>query len=145
DLVRPLRHLVVTAQEVTMSVPQQQAGAQPGPLTREDRDYLEALLNERATAALLGASVRTLQNWRITGEGPMFTRISSRCIRPDALINVNIISTVIFRPEARANLIVALRASRLVAGKIRDNLRAMQRDVPTPAQHRLVLRADGGL
>lgn len=41
----------------------------------------DALLSELAAAALLGISTRTLQAWRQRGGGPMFVRISSRCVR----------------------------------------------------------------
>ena len=39
------------------------------------------LLNEKEAAKYLGLTTRALQNWRYTGEGPVYIRISSRCIR----------------------------------------------------------------
>ena len=40
-----------------------------------------ALLNEEQAAALLGLSVKTLQAWRVRGQGPDFVRISGRIVR----------------------------------------------------------------
>ena len=39
------------------------------------------LLTEKEAGKLLGFSIRTLQKWRIQGEGPPFVRISARAIR----------------------------------------------------------------
>jgi predicted DNA-binding transcriptional regulator AlpA len=39
------------------------------------------LIDERAAARLLGLTPRTLQKWRHSGDGPVYVRISSRCIR----------------------------------------------------------------
>ena len=44
-------------------------------------EYWNSLIDERAAAAYLNLKMRTLQNWRQTGAGPEFIRISSRCIR----------------------------------------------------------------
>lgn len=41
----------------------------------------QLLLDERAAAAALGLTPRTLQSWRARGGGPRFVRVSSRCIR----------------------------------------------------------------
>jgi Helix-turn-helix domain len=41
----------------------------------------DALLPERVAATLLGVTPRALQAWRQRGEGPVFCRISSRCVR----------------------------------------------------------------
>ena len=38
------------------------------------------VLRERAAAALLGVSHRTLQRWRCTGEGPPFVRCGIRAV-----------------------------------------------------------------
>jgi Helix-turn-helix domain len=38
-------------------------------------------LDESQAAALLGVTVRSLQKWRLTGDGPPFVRMSSRCVR----------------------------------------------------------------
>ena len=39
------------------------------------------LLDEREAAAILGASVQTLRNWRWRGEGPRFRKIRMRLVR----------------------------------------------------------------
>lgn len=39
------------------------------------------MLCEKSVARLLSLSPRTLRNWRVTGDGPRYIRISSRCIR----------------------------------------------------------------
>ncbi len=39
------------------------------------------LLDERQAAEALGLTPRTLQEWRRTGGGPPFVRVSSRCVR----------------------------------------------------------------
>lgn len=39
------------------------------------------LLAEKEVAKRLGFSPRTLQKWRRTGSGPVFMRISPRCVR----------------------------------------------------------------
>ena len=39
------------------------------------------LLDERAAAAILGASVQTLRNWRWRGEGPRYRKIGKRLVR----------------------------------------------------------------
>lgn len=41
----------------------------------------DALVDESKAAALLDVSLRALQAWRQHGGGPLFVRISSRCIR----------------------------------------------------------------
>ena len=41
----------------------------------------DRLLDEVAAAQFIGVSRRTLQGWRLRGEGPRYHRISSRCIR----------------------------------------------------------------
>jgi len=40
-----------------------------------------ALMNEVAAAAFCNLTRRAIQNFRLTGEGPKFVRISSRCIK----------------------------------------------------------------
>jgi len=37
--------------------------------------------NEAQAARLLGLSKKTLQKFRLTGEGPRYVRVSTRCIR----------------------------------------------------------------
>ncbi len=39
------------------------------------------LLTETEVARILGFSVRTLQKWRVRGEGPPFMKVSARAIR----------------------------------------------------------------
>ena len=41
----------------------------------------EALIPEKRAAEFLGLSIKTLQKRRVTGDGPRYRRISSRCIR----------------------------------------------------------------
>ena len=52
-----------------------------GEATAANRDYWYGLINERAMAEYLGLSQRTLQGYRVSGDGPVFVRVSSRCIR----------------------------------------------------------------
>ena len=47
---------------------------------RESADVSPLLLPAHV-ANLLGVGVRTLERWRISGEGPQFVRLSRRCIR----------------------------------------------------------------
>jgi predicted DNA-binding transcriptional regulator AlpA len=44
-------------------------------------DATSVLRNEVQAAAFLGISPRALQKWRVTGGGPQYLRLSSRCIR----------------------------------------------------------------
>ena len=44
-------------------------------------DYWERLIGEQGAAAFLGLTVRTLQGWRYKGGGPIYCRVSARCIR----------------------------------------------------------------
>lgn len=46
-----------------------------------DPDHLDRLLNERDAADFLGYSMRSLQNWRVRGGGPVFVKVSSRSVR----------------------------------------------------------------
>ena len=48
------------------------------PLPPEDPDLL---LDEVGAGTFLGLSQRTMQNFRQKGGGPLFVKISSRCIR----------------------------------------------------------------
>lgn len=41
----------------------------------------DELYVERQAAQLLKVSEKTLQYWRLTGNGPKFVRISKRCVR----------------------------------------------------------------
>lgn len=38
-------------------------------------------VDEQTAARLIGMTPRTLQEWRRTGTGPRYARISSRCVR----------------------------------------------------------------
>ena len=53
------------------------------PRTSQDGEFdgLEKLVNERQAAKILSVSPRALQKWRSNGRGPLFVRISARCIR----------------------------------------------------------------
>ena len=44
-------------------------------------DYRHQLLGEHHVADLLCLSVKTLRNWRVSGNGPEFVRLSRRAIR----------------------------------------------------------------
>lgn len=48
----------------------------------QDRPAPAPLLDTRSAAAFLGLGVRTLQNWRVRGEGPEYLKIS-RAVRYD--------------------------------------------------------------
>lgn len=48
---------------------------------RSEATVRPLLMNEEEAAELLGFSVRTLQTWRFRGGGPVFIRVSSRCVR----------------------------------------------------------------
>jgi len=50
-------------------------------LARNFHVDLDALLSEAQAAKLLGVGSRVLQKWRQVGGGPIFCKISSRCIR----------------------------------------------------------------
>jgi hypothetical protein len=41
----------------------------------------QALIDEKAAASFLNVTPRFLQNRRKTGDGPLFVRISHRCVR----------------------------------------------------------------
>lgn len=43
--------------------------------------YLDQLVCEKEAAALLGYTIRALQNWRLRGGGPQFVKVSARSIR----------------------------------------------------------------
>jgi predicted DNA-binding transcriptional regulator AlpA len=51
-------------------------------------DLNNRLLDEKEAAMYLGFSPRSLQNWRVRGEGPRFIKVSARSVRyrmPDLL------------------------------------------------------------
>lgn len=39
------------------------------------------LLTPQEAAAYLGATVKTLENWRGTGAGPTYVKLSAKCVR----------------------------------------------------------------
>ncbi len=45
------------------------------------QDNLWELITEKIAADFLGVSPRALQGWRLSGRGPPFIKISSRCVR----------------------------------------------------------------
>jgi predicted DNA-binding transcriptional regulator AlpA len=53
------------------------SGAEPAPA----RASSSQMLTEKAVAARLGVTARTLQRWRTTGDGPAWIRIGPRMIR----------------------------------------------------------------
>ena len=54
-------------------------GSPRGPCVASD--YWDAFINEKAAAAFLGLTDRTLQSWRQKGDGPRYVALSSRCLR----------------------------------------------------------------
>ncbi len=46
-----------------------------------DQDYWHALIDEKVAAEFLKLKVRTMQGFRHRGGGPLYVRLSSRCIR----------------------------------------------------------------
>ena len=44
-----------------------------------DQAYWYELIDEKIMAPFMGVTVRTLQKWRQTGEGPKFVALSARC------------------------------------------------------------------
>ena len=50
--------------------------------TREDGpDYWNSMIDEKVAAEFLGLEPRTLQSFRQRGNGPLYIKISSRCLR----------------------------------------------------------------
>lgn len=66
----PLLHGTTAMQPTITPMPQRAATLAPGDL-----------LDEREAAAILGASVQTLRNWRWRHEGPRFRKIGLRLVR----------------------------------------------------------------
>ena len=54
---------------------------QPAEIPPRDPDYLDRLINENEAATFLGYSVRSLQGWRVRGDGPHFVSVSKRSVR----------------------------------------------------------------
>ncbi|WP_093154564.1 helix-turn-helix transcriptional regulator [Thalassobaculum litoreum] len=50
-------------------------------LEQASPEYLDQLIDEREAARFIGYSVRTLQNWRLRGGGPQYSKISKRSVR----------------------------------------------------------------
>ncbi len=50
-------------------------------LATGDPEYWIGLINEKVAAKFIGYRVRTLQKWRVTGDGPQFVKVSARSIR----------------------------------------------------------------
>jgi len=46
-----------------------------------EKDYLDRLITETEAAEFLNFSISTLRNWRVTGLGPDFIKISQRTVR----------------------------------------------------------------
>ncbi len=57
-------------QTATSSTPHTAAQLSPGDL-----------VNEREAAAILGAQVQTLRNWRWRGDGPRYLKVGQRMVR----------------------------------------------------------------
>ncbi len=49
--------------------------------SESEHQFLESLISEQEAAAFLGFAIKTLQNWRVIGQGPKFIRPSARAIR----------------------------------------------------------------
>lgn len=56
-------------------------------MTHGDQSGSRPLLSTSQAAVLLGISARTLEAWRLTGGGPPFRKLGTRCVRyhPDEL------------------------------------------------------------
>lgn len=42
---------------------------------------IQELYREHEAAKILGVTIRCLQRWRVEGKGPLFVRVSGRCVR----------------------------------------------------------------
>ena len=47
----------------------------------DDPGFWYSLISEKAMAIFEDVTVRTLQKWRQTGEGPKFVRLSAKCVK----------------------------------------------------------------
>ncbi len=64
------------------STPETVAGLDGSPRgPPDDSDYWQGLINEKAAAAFLGLTDRTMQAYRQRGGGPRYSALSSRCLR----------------------------------------------------------------
>lgn len=52
-------------------------------MQEKEHPMAEALMKEQAVAAQLGIALRTLQNWRIYGDGPPFLKLRGGAVRYD--------------------------------------------------------------
>jgi predicted DNA-binding transcriptional regulator AlpA len=68
-----------------------------------------ALRTEVQAAAFLGVSPRVLQKWRVTGRGPQFLRLSSRCIRYSQADLLSWVESRVFSATAEYTATRALR------------------------------------
>ena len=57
------------------------AGEKATPIDTELGDYWFGLIDEKEAACFVGLVHRTLQQFRQKGGGPLFVRISSRCVK----------------------------------------------------------------
>ena len=57
------------------------AGHIGSPKELDNPDYWYGLIDEKAMAAFMGITDRTLQKWRQRGTGPRFVRLSHRCVK----------------------------------------------------------------
>ncbi len=67
-----------------MSLEHSPTRAVPGlatPSEPNDPDYWHSLIDERKAARFAGLSVRRMQGLRYQGGGPVFVRLSIRCVR----------------------------------------------------------------
>jgi predicted DNA-binding transcriptional regulator AlpA len=67
--------------EIIMSTHEQLTNNLASIHTVDNADRLDQLLNETHASGLIGFSVNTLRNWRVSGKGPQFVKISKRAIR----------------------------------------------------------------
>jgi hypothetical protein len=51
------------------------------PATKAENDMTETFFSEDTLATRWRVSVRTLQAWRLRGDGPRFTKLGKRCVR----------------------------------------------------------------
>jgi len=54
------------------------------PIENQPSSPVDACLKPAEAAAALNVSIRTLENWRRTGTGPPFVRLSKVCVRYSA-------------------------------------------------------------
>lgn len=47
----------------------------------KERDYLDRLITETEAARFLNFSISTLRNWRVSGRGPEYLKVSQSSVR----------------------------------------------------------------